>query len=174
MDHCNAFMKGDGALSPGHDDNHLRSLIVRIWSIVQVQAEKSAFSTLARVVSERKVGETMVVHLKLVLGHLWIYMIMIDANRVIIPESEVTFAGGFGWIEETEALLGSAQQLSGKDRSAVVKAFIKDMFDRGITIRHQTAHAVRTDQVDSDPFKRRHSLRQSTRATEHAPSTHQS
>jgi hypothetical protein len=70
-------------------------------------------------------------------------------------------------------LLGSAQQLSGKVRSAIVKAFIKDMVDRGITIRHQSAHAVGTDQVDREPFKRRHSLRQTTRATEHA-STHQS
>ena len=70
-------------------------------------------------------------------------------------------------------MLGSAQQLSGKVRSAIVKAFIKDMVDRGITIRHQSAHAVGTDQVDREPFKRRHSLRQTTRATEHA-STHQS
>jgi hypothetical protein len=72
VDHCNAFMKGNGALPPGHDDSLLRAHLVKIWSMVQVQAEKSAFSTLAHVVSERAVGDAMAVHLKLVLEHLWI------------------------------------------------------------------------------------------------------
>jgi hypothetical protein len=44
---------------------------------------------------------------------------MINANRVIIPESEVTFAGGFGWIEETEVLLGSAKQRPIRDSEGI-------------------------------------------------------
>ena len=179
VDHCNAFMKGNGALPPGHDDSLLRAHLVKIWSMVQVQAEKSAFSTLAHVVSERAVGDAMAVHLKLVLGHLWSaalsQMGMLDAKRAIIPLTQMTFAGGFGWSEETEVLFGSAQELSGKALSARVKKYVKDMVDRGITIRHQTAHAVGQDQTDTDPFKhRRQSSRNSTsvyRATEHASST---
>jgi hypothetical protein len=146
--------------------------------MVQVQAEKSAFSTLAHVVSERAVGDAMAVHLKLVLGHLWSaalsQMRMLDAKRAIIPLSQMTFAGGFGWSEETEVLFGSAQELSGKALSARVKKYVKDMVDRGITIRHQTAHAVGQDQTDTDPYKRRQSSRIRTsvyRATEHASST---
>ena len=180
LEHCNTYMKGNGSLPPGHDDNNLRSLIVRVWSLVQVQAEKSAFSSLASLISERTVGQAMAVHLKLVLEHLWTGVLskmrMIDSKRAVIPFSEMTFARGFGWMDETELLFGSgrAQELSERARSSRVKSFIKDMVDRGITIRHQTAHAVGTDQVDTDPFnRRRHSLRQSTsvhRATEHAPS----
>ena len=122
----------------------------------------------------------MAVHLKLVLEHLWTGVLskmrMIDSKRAVIPFSEMTFARGFGWMDETELLFGSgrAQELSERARSSRVKSFIKDMVDRGITIRHETAHAVGTDQVDHDPFKRRRPLRQSTsvhRATEHAPST---
>ena len=178
VDHCNAFMKGNGALPPGHDDSLLRAHLVKIWSMVQVQAEKSAFSTLAHVVSERAVGDAMAVHLKLVLGHLWSaalsQMRMLDAKRAIIPLTQMIFAGGFGWSEETEVLFGSAQELSGKALSARVKKYVKDMVDRGITIRHQTAHAVGQDQTDTDPYKRRQSSRHSTsvyRATEHASST---
>ena len=174
-------MKGNGSLPPGHDDNNLRSLIVRVWSLVQVQAEKSAFSSLASLISERTVGQAMAVHLKLVFEHLWTGVLskmrMIDSKRAVIPFSEMTFARGFGWMDETGLLFGSgrAQELSERARSSRVKSFIKDMVDRGITIRHETAHAVGTDQVDADPFKRRrHALRKSTRATEHAPSTHHS
>ena len=54
-----------------------------------------------------------------------------------------------------------------------IKIFIKDMVARGIPIRHQTAHAVGTDQVDPGPHRRRLSSRQTSsqcRATEHPPS----
>ena len=181
LEHCNTYMKGNGSLPPGHDDNNLRSLIVRVWSLVQVQAEKSAFSGLASLISERTVGQAMAVHLKLVFEHLWTGVLskmrMIDSKRAVIPFSEMTFARGFGWMDETELLFGSgrAQELSERARSSRVKSFIKDMVDRGITIRHQTAHAVGTDQVDRDPYigRRRHSLRESTsvhRAAEQAPS----
>ena len=176
VDHCNAFMKGNGALPPGHDDSLLRAHLVKIWSMVQVQAEKSAFSTLAHVVSERAVGDAMAVHLKLVLGHLWSaalsQMRMLDAKRAIIPLTQMIFAGGFGWSEETEVLFGSAQELSGKALSARVKKYVKDMVDRGISIRHQTAHAVGTEQTDPGCLRRRHSRRVSSsqyRATEQAP-----
>ena len=91
-----------------------------------MQAEKSAFSSLASVISERAVGQAMAVHLKLVLEHLWTGVLskmrMIDSKRAVIPFSEMTFARGFGWMDETELLFGSgrAQELSERVRSSRV------------------------------------------------------
>ena len=176
VDHMNQFMKGNGVLPLGHDDNALRGLIVRIWSIVQVQTEKSAFSSLAAVVSEKAVGDAMTVHMKLVMDHLWrsalCRMRMVDANRAAIPGSNVTFCAGFGWSDGVDYLFGPAQVLSDRERCKRIKVFIKDMVDRGISIRHQTAHAVGTDQTDPGCHRRRHSSRLSSsqyRATEQAP-----
>ena len=173
----NHLIKGNGVLPLGHDDNALWSLIVRAWSLVQVQSEKSAFSSLAAVISEKVVGDAMTVQMKLVMTHLWssalCKMRMIDSKRAVIHGNLGTFCGGFEWSDDVDFLFGPAQVLSDRERSKRIKIFIKDMVARGIPIQHQTAHAVGTDQVDPGPHRRRLSSRQTSsqcRATEHPPS----
>ena len=90
----NQVMKGsgDGVLPLGHDNNALQGLIVRTWSIVQVETDKSAFSSLAAVVSEKVVGDAMTIQMKLVMARLWTSalcnMKMINVNRAAIPDSK--------------------------------------------------------------------------------------
>jgi hypothetical protein len=155
LEHCKVYVKNDGVMPPGHDDNGLRSLIVRAWSCVQVEAEKAAFSWLPSLVTQGEIGKGVAAHLKQVTCHLWesvlARMRMIDSHGKAIGGSASEFAKGFGWTYEMDVVFGPGEHMPDALRMPKIYAYMKDMVDRGISLRHQTAHTVGTDQIDPRP-----------------------
>ena len=132
---------------------------MRAWSVVQVEAEKAAFSWLPSVVTEGEIGKGVAVHLVTVTCHLWesvlVRMRMIDANGRSINGSASEFAKGFGWTNEMDVVFGPGEHMPEKMRRPKIQAYIKGMVDRGIQLRHEIAHTVGTDQYDRGPVTRK-------------------
>ena len=159
LEHCKNYVKCEGVLPPGHDDNGLRSLLVRAWSVVQVEAEKAAFSWLPSVVTEGEIGKGVAVHLVAVTCHLWESVLgrmrMIGSDGRSINGSASEFAKGFGWTNEMDVVFGPGEHMPEEMRRPKIQAYIKGMVDRGIQLRHEIAHTVGTDQNDRGPLTRR-------------------
>ena len=53
------------------NDNCLRILIVRVWSIIQVEADKKSFTHLPDIVTRGEVGKALSANYQIVLTMLW-------------------------------------------------------------------------------------------------------
>ena len=135
------------------NDNCLRILIVRVWSIIQVEADKKSFTHLPDIVTRGEVGMALSANYQIVLTMLWELILahtkMIDKQRKVIPSSGPHFAKFvFGWCDDTAIVFGPGEPLTEPAQSQLRCRLLTNLVDRGITIRHQTCHQVGSHQTD--------------------------